>query len=179
MARQSLQGELSLLRGLKNGNPLILSVDDEAGILFTRHKLLQNAGYDVLSAADGEQALHLFAAYPVNLVLLDFAMPRMDGGVVAQEIKRLNGKIPVIMVSASPLPDDILTCADLCITKGQGPALLLEKIGQFLSSPSTLPSLQRASATNGNGARRRKTADAGAEVDPISRHGIAKPEAKF
>jgi CheY-like chemotaxis protein len=61
----------------------ILSVDDEPGILFTRQKLLENAGYEVLSAADGEQALHFFAAHDVDLVLLDYLMPGMDGGAVA------------------------------------------------------------------------------------------------
>ena len=69
------------------GRRLILSVDDEPGILVTRQLILENAGYEVLSAADGEQALHLFRAHAVDLVLLDYVMPGMDGGVVAQEIK--------------------------------------------------------------------------------------------
>ena len=59
----------------KNGVRRILSVDDEPGILFTRQKLLQNAGYEVLSAADGEQALHFFTAHDVDLVLLDYLLP--------------------------------------------------------------------------------------------------------
>src|SRR5271166_3474288 len=89
----------------KNGAKRILSVDDEPGILFTRQRLLENAGYEVLSAADGEQALHFFTANPIDLVLLDYLMPHMDGGVVAQEMKNRKPLVPVIVVSASPVDE--------------------------------------------------------------------------
>ncbi len=118
----------------KNGDARrILSVDDEPGILFTRQKLLQNAGYEVLSAADGEQALHFFATNDVDLVLLDFLMPGMDGGVIAQAMKVQKPLVPVIIVSASPVEEQTLTCVDCFIRKGEGPAFLLDKIRQLLA----------------------------------------------
>lgn len=126
------RSELTLRHISKNGASLILSVDDEPGILFTREKLLEAAGYKVLSAADGKAALDLFVNNCVHLVLLDFAMPGMDGGAVAKELKRLNQSVPVIMVSASPLSEQALTCADCLITKGQGPQVLLDQINQLL-----------------------------------------------
>ena len=138
MNSQPSQGEFSLQFTSNNGTTLILSVDDEPSILFTREKLLEAAGYKVLSAADGEAALNLFANNPVHLVLLDFAMPGMDGGAVAKELKRLNQTVPVIMVSASPLSEQALTCADCFVTKGQGPQVLLDQINQLLQLfPST------------------------------------------
>ena len=90
MNSEPLQGEFTLQSTSDNGTRLILSVDDEPSILLTREKLLEAAGYKVLSAAEGEAALNLFATNPVHLVLLDFAMPGMDGGAVAKELKRLN-----------------------------------------------------------------------------------------
>jgi CheY-like chemotaxis protein len=117
----------------KNGHRRILSVDDEPGILFTRQTILQNAGYEVLSAADGEQALHFFALHDVDLVLLDFLMPGMDGGLIAQTMKQHKPLVPVIIVSASPVEEDGLTCVDCFIRKGQGPAFLLDKIKQLLA----------------------------------------------
>ncbi|MGB7554615.1 MAG: response regulator [Candidatus Korobacteraceae bacterium] len=110
-----------------------MSVDDEPGILFTRQKFLENAGYEVLSAADGEQALHFFATHSVDLVLLDYLMPGMNGGAVAQAIKDQKPLVPVIIVSASPVEEQTLTCVDCFVRKGEGPALLLEKIRQMLN----------------------------------------------
>ena len=115
-----------------NGRRVILSVDDEPGILVSRQLILEYEGYKVLSAADGEQALRAFAGQPVDLVLLDYVMPGMDGGVVAKEIKNHNPRVPIVLVSASPVDEQSLACIDCFISKGDGPALLLAKIKQLL-----------------------------------------------
>jgi CheY-like chemotaxis protein len=127
-----LHGELSSSHPSKNGTRLILSVDDEPGILLSRQLILAIAGYEVLNAADGEQALRIFAEQPVNLVLLDYVMPGMDGGVVAREIKKYNPCVPVVIVSASPFEEQSMGCVDCFISKGDGPALLLAKIEKLL-----------------------------------------------
>jgi two-component system alkaline phosphatase synthesis response regulator PhoP len=113
---------------------LILSVDDEPSLLQTREQLLQFSGYEVLSAANGEKALEIFATHPVDLVLLDFRMPGMDGGIVAQQMKRRKPQIPVVMVSANEVPDEALSCVDGFIAKGQHPNVLLEQIRPLLAS---------------------------------------------
>jgi CheY-like chemotaxis protein len=112
---------------------LILSVDDEPGILVSRQLILESEGYRVLSAADGEQALRMFAEQPVNLALLDYVMPGMNGGVVARVIKEHNPRVPVVIVSASPVEEQSLGWVDCFINKGDGPALLLERIRELLS----------------------------------------------
>lgn len=95
--------------------------------------ILESAGYEVLSASDGEQALRMFAEQPVDLVLLDYVMPGMDGGVVAREIKNHNPGLPVVIISASPVDEQSLGCVDCFISKGDGPVLLLAKIKQLLA----------------------------------------------
>ncbi len=111
---------------------LILSVDDEWPILESREIVLTMAGYQVLSAIHGRQALEILAANGVDLVLLDYVMPGLDGGAVAREIKKSRPDVPVILVSASPIPDESLACIDALLEKGRGPEVLLKKIGEFL-----------------------------------------------
>src|SRR6266481_4294930 len=117
----------------QNSSKLILSVDDEPVILFTREKILQAEGYDVLSAPDGEKALELFEAYPVDLVLLDYVLPGTDGGRISQTMKAHKPLVPIIIVSASFAPEEATICADRFMAKGDGPASLLAEIKQILS----------------------------------------------
>ena len=133
MKAQWLHGEFPSPDPSKNGTRLILSVDDEPAILVSRQLILENEGYQVLSATDGEQALRMFAGQPVDLVLLDYVMPGMDGGAVAKEIKNHNPQVPIVLVTASPVEEQTLGCVDCFITKGEGPALLLVKIKQLLA----------------------------------------------
>jgi two-component system alkaline phosphatase synthesis response regulator PhoP len=127
---------MSLSSGFfKDDNKLILSVDDEPSILLTRQSILENAGYAVLSAYDGDQALSYFAAQPIDLVLPDFVMPGMDGGVVCQEMKKLRPEVPVVMVSGNQVAEDRLRCVDCFLPKGEGPAVLLREIARFLAPP--------------------------------------------
>jgi CheY-like chemotaxis protein len=126
-------------RGLtqsKDRVPIILSVGEDSAILYERYKVLQGAGYGVLSATEGEHALSMFEAYPVDLVLLDHAMRGPDGELVADKIKRRKQNIPVIAVSAKPISAETLSCADCVVTQEQGPLQLLQKIGQLLVPPT-------------------------------------------
>lgn len=111
---------------------LILSVDDEPGLLYTRARILECQGYKVLSAANGERALEFLGTHPVDLVLLDYQMPGMDGGTVARKMKRRAPTVPIIMVSGNRVPGEALASVDCFIPKGQGPELLLAATRQFL-----------------------------------------------
>ena len=134
MSTQQFRDEFSSPYPSKNGTRVILSVDDEPGILASRRLILEKEGYEVLSASDGEQALRLFAEQPVDLVVLDYVMPGMDGGMVAQEIKTHNPRVPVVIVSASPVIEErSLACVNCFMSKGEGPAVLLAKIKQLLA----------------------------------------------
>jgi CheY-like chemotaxis protein len=120
---------------------LILSVDDEPNILRTRQAILEAQGYAVLSAIDGEDALELFDAHPViQLVLLDYAMPGMDGLTLAREIKKHRPSVPIFMVSAheATLSKLNVDCVELVIPKGSGPEYLLERIKQVLTPTPVL-----------------------------------------
>ncbi|MFI5330426.1 MAG: sigma-54-dependent transcriptional regulator [Desulfobaccales bacterium] len=80
------------------GNLLI--VDDEPQIIRVVTGILQDEGFEVTTAPDGETALKLAAAEPPDLVLLDINLPGLDGLEVLSELKRRQPLLPVIMISA-------------------------------------------------------------------------------
>ena len=80
--------------------PKILIVEDEPDLLELYKKEMQDEGYEVLTALDGETALDLVKKQLPDLVILDIRIRKMDGLKVLQEIKRFNKDIPVILNSA-------------------------------------------------------------------------------
>ena len=78
----------------------LLVVDDEPKILQVVGGILQDEGFEVLTAPDGEAALKIVPEESPDLVLLDIALPGMDGLEVLQELKRRYPLLPVIMISA-------------------------------------------------------------------------------
>jgi len=77
----------------------ILVVDDEPRYLRLLEANLLTEGYEVFTAVDGEDALESFSANPVDLILLDVMLPRVDGFTVCQRIRQFS-KVPIIMLTA-------------------------------------------------------------------------------
>ncbi len=77
----------------------ILLVDDEPLILKGLKFSLEQEGYDILTAADGEEALKVFEDNSVDLVLLDVMLPKLDGIQVCQRIRE-QSNVPIIMLTA-------------------------------------------------------------------------------
>lgn len=78
----------------------ILLVDDDESIQLLYNEELNEEGYEVISAIDGEEALEKFQQQPVDLVILDIQMPGMNGIEVLRRMKTINPEIPVILSSA-------------------------------------------------------------------------------
>ncbi|MBE3067964.1 MAG: response regulator transcription factor [Chloroflexi bacterium] len=77
----------------------ILIVDDEPRYLRLLEANLLTKEYEVFTAKDGEEALESFSANPVDLILLDVMLPRMDGFAVCQRIRQFSN-VPIIMLTA-------------------------------------------------------------------------------
>jgi DNA-binding response OmpR family regulator len=77
----------------------ILVVDDEPRYLRLLEANLLTEGYQVYTSADGEAALEAFSACPVDLILLDVMMPRMDGFTTCQRIRQFSN-VPIIILTA-------------------------------------------------------------------------------
>src|SRR2546422_9429367 len=81
--------------------PLILCVDDEAEMLRFLKESLTRRGYDVLTAASGQQAMETLRQAKPDCILLDIMMPVMDGYTLCGHLQRQESTatIPVIFVS--------------------------------------------------------------------------------
>ena len=80
----------------------ILVADDESHILHVVSLKLQNAGYEVLTASDGQEALELALSEHPDLLITDYHMPQMSGLELCQKLKQdpATAKIPTIMLTA-------------------------------------------------------------------------------
>ena len=79
--------------------PTILLVDDEDAVRTVLAFPLEKDGYSVVQAGDGEEALRKFAEQPVDLVVLDIMLPRLDGLEVCKRL-RATSTVPIIMLTA-------------------------------------------------------------------------------
>lgn len=111
----------------------VLCVDDERIGLRVRKIMLESHGFNVLTASDGRQGIAMFDKNEVDLVVLDYFMPDMNGGDVAAELRKRRPDLPIIFLSAYfSLPPEALELANAFITKGDPPDTLLEKIDQLV-----------------------------------------------
>jgi len=79
--------------------PTILLVDDEDSVRKVLAFPLERDGFNVVQAADGEEALRQFAAHTIDLVVLDIMLPRLDGLEVCKRL-RATSTVPIIMLTA-------------------------------------------------------------------------------
>jgi nitrogen-specific signal transduction histidine kinase len=89
----------SPLRWLGTGT--VLLVDDEEPVRIVAGRMLERCGFGVLHARDGREALELFRAHAAEIVcvLLDLAMPRMDGEETFRELRRIQPDVRVVLAS--------------------------------------------------------------------------------
>lgn len=116
---------------------VVLCVDDEAVGLKVRRILLERAGYEVLTASDGQAGIEVFKSHDIDAVVLDYSMPGMSGGEVARVMRRLKPEVPILLLSAYVgLHDEVRSIVDIYMTKGEGAPALLERLSNLLTNSS-------------------------------------------
>ena len=114
----------------------ILVVDDESRMRKLVRDFLTRQNYEVLEAADGEEALDIFYKdKAIALLILDVMMPKMNGWEVCREIRQTS-KVPIIMLTAKSDESDELMGFDLgvdeYITKPFSPKILVARVEAIL-----------------------------------------------
>ena len=123
-------------------NLKILVVDDESRMRKLVNDFLSHKNFNVVEAADGEEALDIFFENKdIALVILDVMMPKMDGWQVCKEIRQYS-KVPIIMLTAKDSERDELLGYELgideYITKPFSPKILVARVEAVLRRTSNL-----------------------------------------
>jgi class 3 adenylate cyclase len=117
---------------------ILIADDDRVGRKLLQ-RLLEAEGHRVLAAADGREALDVFASDAVDVVLLDILMPELDGIATLERLKATPDAafVPVVMISAIDEVDSVVRCiemgADDYLTKPFNPTLLRARISAGLA----------------------------------------------
>lgn len=124
----------------------VLVCDDDRAILESVRIYLANEGYDVLTAADGREAMDLLEKNDVHCVVLDIMMPHMDGLTAVRRIRETRN-VPVILLSAKSEDTDKITGlsfgADDYVTKPFNPLELVARVKSQIRRYATLGSLEQ------------------------------------
>jgi len=117
----------------------ILAVDDSPTVLEMIRTILESGGYEVITAADGSEALNTARTEAPDLIVLDVMLPKLDGYKVCRLLKydQKYQHIPIVMLTAKAeeqsMATGIRTGADQYLTKPIEPELLLETVATELS----------------------------------------------
>jgi len=91
---------------MRREKKLFLVVEDFEDSRFMMRRLLEMAGYSVVEASDGEQAVKMAVESKPTLILMDLSLPKLDGLAATRQIRQKRGfkQIPIVAVSAHDSP---------------------------------------------------------------------------
>ena len=108
---------------------VILCVDDNEQDLSVLSFMLATNGYRVFSATTAQEAIGVFSASQVDLVLADAAMPQMNGTQLVRRLKQINNHVPMILLGDPQAMDSEMHAADAMLAKKNCSTLeLLERV---------------------------------------------------
>ena len=111
---------------------VLLCIDDDEDVLECEKSFLESFGYTVLTAPSGGKGLELAAMYPVDVEIIDYLMPEMNGQEFAIEMRRLRPRAPIILLTAAAnVPEHTLNLVDALIAKDRLASHLLPAIAHL------------------------------------------------
>jgi CheY-like chemotaxis protein len=110
----------------------ILCVDDDPVVLSLQRALLESAGFSVITARDGEEGLRRFSAEFPDAVVLDYAMPGMNGAALAVQMRRIAEDVPLILNSGSlTVSAEEARLFERVLSKGLAPGMLVRVLREI------------------------------------------------
>jgi CheY-like chemotaxis protein len=131
------------MNNLSPSIPTILLVDDNRDGLLVRRLLLEEVGYAVQIAVNGEEGLKVFEAARFDVVVTDYRMPHMDGAELIQRIRLIDPNARIILLSGFVDPLGLTeqnTGADAVVIKSANePAHLLRSVKRLVNRTARKP----------------------------------------
>src|SRR5579864_8655601 len=92
--------------------------------------MLESRDYTVFTAENGPAGIEIACREIVDLVILDYQMPEMDGGRVAQQLRSRCSHVPILLLTGFPgrIPRSLLQAVDGFVVKGSSPEVLLKEV---------------------------------------------------
>ena len=125
---------------MRRAKEFFLVVEDFEDSRFMMRRLLEMAGYDVLEASDGEEAVKIAVEARPVLILMDLSLPKLDGLAATRQIRQKKGlkAVPIVAVSAHDSPESrteaLAAGCDEYVTKPIDFDHLTSVLQRFLSS---------------------------------------------
>jgi len=111
---------------------ILLCIDNNKDMLECEKSFLESFGYTVLTAPSGCKGLELAAMHPIDVVIVEYLMPEMNGQEVAVEMRRLRPLAPIILLTGvESVPEHTLNLVDALIAKDRLASHLLPAIAHL------------------------------------------------
>ncbi len=113
----------------KDRLPQVLLVDDEPGIRLALQRVLISAGFDVVLASSGAQALELIhTGRCIDAILTDLEMPGMHGSELIRNVRTFDPQVPIVVLTGHRIPGWLPEGAQLCLDKPVDVDVLVETL---------------------------------------------------
>jgi CheY-like chemotaxis protein len=114
--------------------PTVLCIDDDPRTLAIREAILQSAGFHVFSVSKGFEGIELAKHQNFDVIVLDYAMPDINGEEVARALKLGHTEVPIVLCSGEyKIPETVFKVVDAFVTKGDAPEFLVKTIKSLLT----------------------------------------------
>jgi CheY-like chemotaxis protein len=113
----------------------ILCIDHDVNFLELEKNILETNGYTVLIASDGPTGIKLACKSPIDVVVIAFKMPGMDGGQVAEVLLKHQPDLPIVICTGffDAVPEGLRWFAAACVEKRDAPDVLLSAIQEVIA----------------------------------------------
>ena len=119
---------------VRTSHRVLLCIDDDENQVLMQRALLHSKGYDVVVATGGRDGIAAFGNHHIDLVVVDYRMPDLDGGTVARKLKEKKPSVPIVMFTGvDEISPDALTAVNSLVRKGESPTALSDEVQRLLA----------------------------------------------